>query len=190
MLTLDQLKRIVPGGKNLEVFLPHIITYAIKYQVNTPIRLACFIAQVAHESGSFKYVREIASGRAYEGRKDLGNIYPGDGVKFKGRGLIQVTGRNNYLRCSLALFGDDRLGRNPELLATPQYAVESAFWYWNSRKLNNVADLPENWKGYSKVTKKWYVKFQWLTRLINGGLNGYAERLDFYNRAKLVFNIK
>ena len=100
-----------------------------KYDINTTQRVQCFLSQLAHESGCFVYTREIASGIAYEGRADLGNTQPGDGKKFKGRGLIQITGRNNYKECSRALFGDDRLLTNPALLEEPRYATESACWF-------------------------------------------------------------
>lgn len=190
LISKEQLKKIVPyiSANALETFTPHLNALLPKYHINTPQRVAAFIAQVAHESGSFKYVREIASGKAYEGRKDLGNIYEGDGVKFKGRGLIQITGRSNYYACSIALFGDDRLLKNPDLLATPTYAVESACWYWSSRNLNDIADKPEDWKTFATIRKvrKEYTKFQWLTIKINGGLNGYEDRLQLYNRALTV----
>ena len=95
-----------------------------------------FIAQIGHESGQLKYSEEIASGKAYEGRKDLGNTQQGDGVKFKGRGLIQITGRFNYIQLSKDL-GEDFI-KNPELLSTPKYAVQSACWFWNKNKLNDL----------------------------------------------------
>ena len=126
-ITPEQLKAIVPhiSKDALATYVPLLNDIFPKWEINTPQRIQMFIAQVAHESGSFKYTRELASGNAYEGRKDLGNIFPGDGKKFKGKGLIQVTGRNNYQECSLALFGDNKLLLNPDILATPQYAVES-----------------------------------------------------------------
>jgi len=116
-LTTAQLKEIAPvSDKAAELFMPYIYKYM--GDVNTPIRFAAFLANVLHESGCFRYVREIASGDAYEGRKDLGNVFKGDGRLFKGRGLIQLTGRSNYLEISKDWFGDDTLVRNPELLAT------------------------------------------------------------------------
>jgi putative chitinase len=133
-------------------------------------RKSAFIAQIAHESGQFNYVTEIASGSAYEGRKDLGNTIVGDGVKFKGRGLIQITGRANYGLCSTALTGSSHTFiDNPELLATPLYACLSAGWYWNSRGLNTLADMGD---------------FMGITKRINGGTNGLASRLEFWERAK------
>jgi predicted chitinase len=170
MIQGSHLKAIVPAitPLALDVFIPHLNEVLPRYEINTNKRIAAFIAQIAHESGSFKYCREIASGAAYEGRKDLGNTQPGDGVKFKGRGLIQITGRTNYRACSLALFKDERLLSDPDTLAKPKYAVESACWYWNTRDLNELADLG---------------MFEKITRRINGGLNGYSERKLFYNRA-------
>jgi|SRR6185312_9894569 len=156
--TPDQLIPIVTGWFN---------KYADRYEVNTPIRIAAFLAQLIHESNAFKATREYASGDAYEGRLDLGNVFKGDGKKFKGRGYIQVTGRNNYAAVSKFIFGDDTLLKNPDLLATPQYAMLSAFWFWDSRNLNALADID-------------YLKT--ITRRINGALNGWNERLTNYNR--------
>jgi putative chitinase len=183
-ITSHQLKAIAPHASMDSVLLySAVLSEAVdKWEINTPQRLQAFLAQLAHESGYFRYIREIASGNAYEGRKDLGNIYPGDGKKFKGRGLIQITGRNNYLACSMALFGDNRLLKNPDILATPQYAVESACWFWKKTGLNEIADKPDTWT--KKVGEKTYTKFQWITRKINGGLNGISDREELYERAK------
>lgn len=167
--------------------------YAVPAGINTAERAAAFIAQVAHESGSFRYVREIASGEAYEGRKDLGNVVPGDGKKYKGRGYIQITGRNNYRACSLALFGDDRLLRNPELLETPENAMRSAVWFWNTRSLSIYADKPRSWvtvvrRGTARQAT--YNKFQYITYRINGGQNGYADRLNLYTKARRALGLQ
>lgn len=142
-LTDEQLKKIYPASTqaNRDKYLPYINKYADIYNVNTPDRMAAFLAQVGHESGQLKYAEEIASGAAYEGRKDLGNIQKGDGVRYKGRGLIQITGRANYTALSKDL-GIDFVS-NPKLLQDPEYAVLSAFWYWNKHKLNDLADLPK-----------------------------------------------
>lgn len=168
--TKQQLQSIAPV-KDIaaEIFLPYINKYM--GEVNTPLRFAAFIANVLHESGCFKYVRELASGEAYEGRKDLGNIHPGDGKTFKGRGLIQVTGRTNYSQISKDWYGDDTLIKTPDLLATPENAVRSAYWFWNTHNLNAIADMPD----FIKVVKR-----------INGGTNGLRERTAFYNKALQV----
>lgn len=165
MITEEDLKKFGVTAKLIPIIVKWFNEYADKYCVNSPQRIAAFFAQVMHESCNFKYTREIASGAAYEGKKDLGNIYPGDGKKYKGHGYIQVTGRSNHAAISRDT-GIDFLN-NPELLTTPQYAMLSAFWFWDTRKLNELAD------------KAW---LKTITKKINGGLNGWAERLAYYNR--------
>ena len=143
------------------------------YQIVGLKRVAAFIAQVGHESGQLKYVKEIwgptkAQAR-YEGRADLGNTQPGDGSKYRGRGLIQITGRANYAECGEALGLD--LVNHPELLEKPQHACMSAAWFWSSRGLNTQADAG---------------RFDTITRRINGGQNGAADRRELYARALKV----
>lgn len=182
-ITKEQLKQISNvSERNLNTYIPLLNDTLDRYEINTVERVACFLAQVLHESGSFHYVKEIASGSAYEGRKDLGNLQKGDGVKFKGRGLIQVTGRNNYRQASLDMFGDERLLDHPEILQEPKYALESACWYWKKRDLNSICDKPEDWMIVYKGRER--TKFQWLTIKINGGLNGYVDRWQLYRRAR------
>jgi len=169
-MTLDELKKIVPyAGNRATTYLEPLNQAMQEFQIDTPLRQAAFVAQCAHESGSLRYVKEIASGEAYEGRKDLGNIYPGDGVRYKGRGLIQITGRRNYLDCGLCLGVD--LVSSPELLETPELACRSAAWFFQTKGCNELADKED---------------FLRVTRVINGGTNGYKERLAFYERAKEV----
>jgi Predicted chitinase len=139
------------------------------YNIVGRLREASFLSQIIHESGSFRYVREISSGEAYEGRKDLGNIYKGDGARFKGRGLIQITGRTNYEALSKDL-GIDFVS-NPALLEQPVNAVRSACWFWDKKNLNRFADAGDN------IT---------ITRRINGGTNGITERMYYYDRALKV----
>jgi putative chitinase len=173
-ITIKELQAIAPvSDKAAELFLPYIYKY--QGDVNSPIRFAAFLANVLHESGCFKYVREIASGDAYEGRKDLGNVFKGDGRTFKGRGLIQLTGRANYSLISKDWFGDDTLVKNPELLATPENAVRSAYWFWQRNNLNAIADSGD----FKKVCKR-----------INGGYNGLAERQKYYDGLFKVLNAK
>ena len=132
---------------NRDKYLPFLNKYWDVFKVNTLDRQAAFLAQVGHESGQLRYSEEIASGKAYEGRKDLGNTNPGDGVKYKGRGLIQVTGRANYkifnewLHKNNYLTINQSIIDNPEIVSfNPEIAVLSAFWYWDLHKLNNLAD--------------------------------------------------
>ena len=130
-----------------------------------------FLAQIGHESGQLRYVRELASGEAYENRSDLGNTQPGDGVRFRGRGLIQLTGRYNYEAIEREL-GLSVL-ENPQLLETPENAARSAGWFWYRNNLNALADLG---------------KFDTITRRINGGLNGKEDRDRLYALACKVIN--
>lgn len=188
MLDTPSLLHIAPSCKHPEVWVPLLNQYMPKYEINTNQRIAAFIAQISHESASFNATEEFASGQAYEGRNDLGNTSPGDGVKYKGRGLVQITGRAMYKTCGDALGLD--LINHPELLEQPPAATESACWFWQKIKgLNEIADKPEDWTRTSKKTGKTYTKFEWITKLINGGLTNYSDRLAFYNRAKEVFPI-
>jgi putative chitinase len=169
-MTLDQLLEIMPAaGPRAQLYLDPLNAAMAEYAIDTPLRQAGFLSQIAHESGSLRYVRELASGKAYEDRADLGNSEPGDGPRFKGRGFLQITGRTNYRRCSLALYGDERLLSDPALLETPAPAARSAAWYWSAHGLSALADAGD---------------VRGMTRRINGGLNGLAERMEFYARAK------
>ncbi len=166
MITREFLLNVMPHVHNLDAILPFLLEGCATYEINVVQRENQFIAQVAHESCEFRYLAEIASGAAYEGRKDLGNTEAGDGVRFKGRGLIQITGRSNYKACGNAL-GVDLLS-NPEQLETPEYAVKSACWFWHDRGLNALADIPD----FLRITKR-----------INGGTNGLADRQMYLDRA-------
>ena len=139
------------------------------YQINTPLRICHFIAQVAHESDCFNAMEEYASGEDYEGRDDLGNTQPGDGVRFKGRGLIQLTGRENYAKFSKAMNQD--FIAQPQLLAQSPWAIWAAGWYWNDKHLNEYADRDD---------------LEQVTRIVNGGQNGLEDRRDYLQKAKSV----
>ena len=174
MITGTQLQSIMPFAKaRIPSFVAPLNGAMHEFHINSPIRQAAFIAQIAHESGELRYVEEIASGSAYEGRKDLGNTQPGDGMKYKGRGLIQITGRNNYLECGKALGVD--LVTQPELLETNDLACRSAAWFWASHGLNDLADKGD------------YIR---ICRRINGGLNGLKERQAYYVKALLFLGAK
>lgn len=172
MITTDELEQIMPfaGGRAAKYAEP--LRQAMQeFDITTIPRQAAFLAQIAHESGSLRYTKELASGEAYEGRADLGNTNAGDGVRFKGRGLIQITGRANYERCGQDL-GVNLIG-NPEALESPDLACRSAAWFWKAHGLNELADAGD----FIRITKR-----------INGGTKGYQERLAFYNRAQRVLN--
>lgn len=173
-MTLELLQKALPKAKpeNIQKYGPKLIEAMQKYEIITTRRQAAFLAQLAHESGSFRYVRELASGEAYEGRKDLGNTEPGDGVRFKGRGLIQITGRNNYKDVSEEL-SYDFISR-PEQLELPGPATYSAAWFWWSRHLNRLADIDA---------------FEKITRRINGGINGMEDRLKHWEAAKKALKV-
>lgn len=156
-----------------QTFLPFLEDAMHEFSINTPARQAAFLAQVAHESGSLHWLVEIwgpsAAQSRYDMRYDLGNIAPGDGFKYRGRGLIQVTGRGNYLAAGKALGAD--LIEHPEQLGEPALACRSAAWFWKSHGCNELADAG---------------LFEKITRVINGGLTGYAERLGLWEKAKEV----
>ncbi|HZG23231.1 MAG TPA: glycoside hydrolase family 19 protein, partial [Chitinophagaceae bacterium] len=164
-----------------------------RFNISSPIRQLCFLAQVGHESGGLFYTEEIASGAAYEGRKNLGNTQPGDGVKFKGRGLIQITGRANYTSIGKDLDVDflstpTLLGaKNVTLCSKEQlnYAALSAGWYWNLRNLNKIADQIDIEEPIDAGTN--LENFQLLTKRINGGYNGLADRLNRYKTGLKYF---
>jgi Predicted chitinase len=176
-ITASHLKAIEPTitKYRIDKFLGPINRAMEKFGITEPEVQAMFLAQIMHESGAFRYVEEIASGKAYEGRKDLGNTQPGDGVRFKGRGLIQITGRANYKAVSEALEQD--FVSNPELLEEPENAALSAAWFWNSRGLTEVA------KSNTEAA------FRLVTRRINGGYNGLADRLKYWVRAKKALGV-
>lgn len=174
ILTKEALKKVCPLSVKIDTYLPFLNTFMNDYEITRSLlRIRHFIAQVAHESAQFNYNKEIASGEAYEGRKDLGNINKGDGVKFKGRGLIQITGRDNYALLSDQMFRDDRLLKNPEILEEPSHSVESACIFWWNNNLNDIADTDDIRK---------------ITKIINGGYNGLGDRKEFYARCtKYIF---
>jgi putative chitinase len=178
---------------NAQKFLPYIIDTCAKYFINSLIRQLCFLAQTGHESGGLFYTEELASGQDYEGRRDLGNVNPGDGVRYKGRGLIQVTGRGNYDWISKNL--DVDFVGSPEMLGgknvnscTPdqlKYAALSAGWYWNNHALNAVADSIDIEQPIDEGTN--LDQFKLITRRINGGYNGLNDRISRYKAGVQFF---
>lgn len=186
MITLEQLTKLGIDAKWLK---PLNDTFA-KFEINTPKRMAAFIGQCAHESRNFTALEEdlrysavrinqiwkritlakaqeaVSKGKQaiaeliYGNRADLGNTQPGDGGKFFGRGIIQLTGRANYTAFANAI-GKPEIVENPSLVATPEYACLSAGWFWSTRKLNTLADSGD----YTTITRR-----------INGGTLGLQER--------------
>ncbi|WP_047287259.1 glycoside hydrolase family 19 protein [Pseudomonas protegens] len=179
-ITVQQLLQILPNaGAKAGVFVPALNAAMSKYAIITRLRMAAFIAQIGHESGQLQWVRELGSDQ-YLSKYDTGSLAKrlgntpesdGDGQKYRGRGLIQVTGRANYEACSEALFSDARLLNTPELLETPVYAALSAGWFWQRAGLNTLADKGD---------------FLTITKRINGGTNGLADREALYRRALKV----
>ena len=177
-ITKQQLLQILPNaGQSAGVFVSSLNTAMNHYQIVGLKRVAAFIAQVGHESGQFRYVRELGNDQ-YLSKYDTGSLAKrlgntpeadGDGQKYRGRGLIQITGRANYADCGEALGLD--LVNHPELLEKPQHACMSAAWFWSSRGLSTLADAG---------------KFDTISRRINGGQNGAADRQALYARALKV----
>ncbi|AVE00335.1 lysin A [Mycobacterium phage Bananafish] len=158
-----------------EALAPQLISAFHLAGCDTLLRRRHFLAQVGHESGGLKYQEEIASGAAYEGRADLGNTQRGDGVRFKGRDFIQITGRSNYTRLSQWAYGRGQVPTptffvdHPEALATDAYAFLGVVWYWTqARDMNALADRDD---------------IVAVTKAVNGGTNGLEDRKAFYARA-------
>lgn len=177
MLTEAQLRAIMPNlpASKAALYLPHLNAAMTEYGIDSMLRTAAFVAQLAHESGEFRWMEEIwgptEAQRRYEPVTDLskrlGNVQPGDGKRFKGRGPIQLTGRANYQRFG-GLLSVDLLAA-PEQAAAPDVAFRVAALYWKNRGLNELADAQD---------------FREITRRINGGFNGLADRQKYYERAK------
>jgi putative chitinase len=179
-VTLEQLVKIMPEGKKrLPQYVDALNAAMAEFDINTESRIEAFLSQLAHESGRFLYMHELASGQAYEGRLDLGNTDPGDGRRFRGHGPIQITGRANHLKCSIALYGDERLLYNPELLEQPVDGCRSAAWFWKTNGLNELADKIGD--GVDDVND-----FNRISKRVNGGWNGKEDRLAVWEIAQLI----
>ncbi|MDX2033561.1 MAG: glycoside hydrolase family 19 protein [Blastocatellia bacterium] len=182
MISELNLQQIMPrlSADKRQLYLPFLNRVMRDFQIDTPLRTAAFLAQLAHESGELRFMEEIwgptAQQKRYEPPTDLakrlGNTQPGDGKRYKGRGPIQITGRANYRRYGGLL--DLDLENNPDLAATPQVAFEIAGVYWQTNGLNELADIPD---------------FVAITRRINGGVNGLADRQRYYETAKRVLGV-
>ena len=185
MLSTEQLQSIMPGlpAKKNTDFLPFLQAAMAEFAIEVPARAAAFLAQLAHESGQFRFMEEIwgptPAQQRYEPQStlaaNLGNTEQGDGKRFKGRGPIQVTGRANYRR-----FGDllgVPLVADPARAAAPDIAFRIAGLYWSKKGLNELAD---------RATPD---AFREITRRINGGFNGQADREKFYASACTVLGV-
>jgi putative chitinase len=184
MFTKEQLTKMViyANKSTVDKFYEPLKQALLEFSIDTPKRYSAFIAQITHESGSFRYVKELADGSAYEYRKDLGNLEKEalnaahkrgftTGRFYAGRGLIQLTGFYNYKKCGDALGLD--LVNYPELLEKTENACRSAAWFWSVNKLNVYADSGN---------------FDKITLIINGGYNGKKERDMFYKVCRKVLS--
>lgn len=142
-----------------------------KFQINTPSRMRHFLSQTAHESGGLKWLEELASGQDYEGRSDLGNSQPGDGPRFKGAGVIQLTGRANY-QAFANYIDDPNVMQGTEYVASTYPFMSGGFW-WHNNRMNDLCD-----RGAT---------VEQVTRRVNGGYNGLEDRVAYYQKARRVF---
>jgi putative chitinase len=197
-ITADILKAIAPGSKKTNYkYLAGLSLWMNnwfpKFDIDTKPEVCHILAQLAHESDSFNAMEEYASGQAYEGRKDLGNIKPGDGIKFKGHGPLQVTGRRNHQLMGVKAGAPMKFIDNPKLLATPEWGVWSACVFWTDRGLLTISNMTDTDKipyknrtedGGSEIIM--VSPIEYISRRVNGGVNGLSERIKFYERAKQV----
>lgn len=202
--TVDQLTEILPGIKNPNDWFTALGNLLPNFDITSSLRVAMFIAQTGHESGNYNEIEENLNYSAkglsetfssyfkdginvddyanqpqkianlvYSNRMGNGDASSNDGWNYRGRGILQVTGKSNYNLCSIALYGDNRLLATPELLLSQEGAVASACWYWQTHNLNTFSDT-------GNINE--------VTRLINGGYNGLADRQEKYTKAISLFN--
>ena len=203
MITVEQFTEMFPKNKNPQAWTTALNEVLPTYKIDTPERIASFLAQCGHESAGFTVLQEnlnysadglnkifkkyfptldsaqpyarkpeMIANRVYGGRMGNGDEASGEGYKFRGRGPIQLTGKDNYTACSDFLFQDDTLVQNPDMLLDPEYALHSACWFWWKNDLNNYADSAD------LVT---------MTKRINGGTIGLEDRIAHYNHAMEIF---
>jgi putative chitinase len=175
-MTTDEWKKVLlkvePRGKDWIILglADNMERLATEFAINTPLRQQHFIAQCAHESDHFQTTREYASGAAYEGRRDLGNTQKGDGKRFRGRGLIQLTGRANYTAAQKAA-GQPYVAQ-PELVEVFPAAAIVSGWFWQTHKLNEAADKDDP---------------RAVCKIVNGGYNGLDSRVAALTDCKSAF---
>lgn len=188
VLSVSDFNMILPNASvYLRDYVPMLVRSMMQFDINTPQRAGGYIAQCGHESNGFRSFVEYGpdAGEQYENRADLGNLQMGDGKRFKGRGPIQLTGRDNYRNASIALFKDMRFIEHPEQVEDPAIGFLVSAWWWKDRGLNAICDLPE---AYIHPGPHQYTKIQWMTVKVNGGLNGFTQRNINYQRARTVLN--
>lgn len=196
MITLEQLQLMLPQNNSLEEWIDPVNSVLTDYEINTDERIAAFISQTAHESLDWtvleenlnyssngllrifpKYFNqalatqynrkpEMIANRVYANRMGNGTEESGEGYLYRGRGILQITGKNNYTEFSQFCFGNTFAVDNPDVVLEKEYALRSACWYWTKNKLNNYADN---------------IDIQGLTKRINGGLIGLDDRISKYN---------
>lgn len=183
-ITRQQLMRAVPDlyFKRVDEFVASFNMWAIPFGIDSPKRIVHYLSQVFHESGALRYVEELASGEKYEGRKDLGNTQKGDGVRYKGRGYIQLTGRGNYTKFNACDFCTEDVVANPEKVAEFPLNQVASMWFWQNNGLNEIADRDDGVRNGEKIVEQ-------ITKKVNGGYNHLEERKLFYRRFKKEFGL-
>ena len=197
--TEDAVHHLIPKVKNFDEWYTNLSNILPEYDIDTPKRVAAFMAQCGHESGGFTLMQEnlnysakglvgtfkkyfpteahakpyerkpeMIANRVYANRMGNGDEASGEGWYFRGRGIIQITGKNNYTKCSQSLFESNVLVENPDLLLESEYAIHSACWFWSAARLNELADISD---------------MKTMTKRINGGYIGLEDRIHHYNHA-------
>jgi putative chitinase len=190
-ITVDILKAIAPGSKKTNYKHLHGLALWMNhwfpiFEIDTAQEVRHIVSQLAHESDSFNAMEEYASGTAYEGRKDLGNIRKGDGVKFKGHGPLQITGRTNHHLMGVKAGAPMKFIDNPKLLATAEWGIWAACVFWTDRGLLDISNMPDEAVIWSKKLGRNLSPLEFITLRINGGQNGIKERIKFYERSKEI----
>lgn len=199
-ITVDILKAIAPGSKKTNFkHLPGLALWMNhwfpRFDIDTKAEVCHFIGQAAEETDSFNSLVEYASGEAYDTRVDLGNTpeKDGDGQRYKGSGIFMTTGRTNYRVATIRWNEDNKddiqdFLEHPEKLREPKYAVWSACQFWDTKGFNTIANMPDTAKLIYK--RRGLVlnvpPVEYISRVINGGVNGLSERIKFYEKAKLI----
>ena len=197
--TEDAVRQLIPKVKNFDEWYSNLLNILPEYDIDTPHRVAAFMAQCGHESGGFTLMQEnlnysakglvgtfkkyfpteaqakpyerkpqMIANRVYANRMGNGDEASGEGWYFRGRGIVQITGKNNYTKCSQSLFESNVLVENPDLLLETEYAIHSACWFWSAARLNELADIGD---------------MKTMTKRINGGYIGLEDRINHYNHA-------